>query len=411
MGNYMKFYIPCLIFFLVISDIYSTPSGQVESELSSEFTEVKNINVKMFYNEWKYFSVVADNYFSPDNTEENITISKNCYLASVGRFLSATDSYRSSLGNTFAIHQEIYTNDILEEVSLMLTESLQGNKTTADLLYYYINSQRLLVEYYYFLNASNQMSGSIIAIMLCVFSVLTLFSLIFFINYTKRRRMYIQLEKQVEEQRLVVKVQEDERERMGAELHDTVAQDIKVLQMFVAQLEPNLEKTNENRHLLEQIHQLENRSLSSLYGILNKLVPPELESGDFKGALLSLCGDFIRSSGMECIFYMEPGTRINDLDGETRMQVFRILQEALTNIEKHSQASTCTISMREQNDRILMFISDDGIGLGKGGKSGTFPNYGGFGLRGMEARTSLIGGDFRIRWDEDGTEIRLEIPI
>ena len=107
---------------------------------------------------------------------------------------------------------------------------------------------------------------------------------------------------------------------------------------------------------------------------------------------------------------MEPGARLNALTGDIRLQLYRVIQEALTNVARHSQATECIISVREENDRIIMFITDDGIGLGER-KLAQESDTGGFGLRGMESRIAIIGGDFRIRWDEDGTEIRLEIPV
>ena len=110
------------------------------------------------------------------------------------------------------------------------------------------------------------------------------------------------------------------------------------------------------------------------------------------------------------MFYVDPGAHLNALAKDVRLQVYRVVQEALTNVARHSKATECIISVREENNRIIMFISDDGIGLGERNppeKSDT----GGFGLRGMESRIAIVGGNFRVRWDEDGTEIRLEIPV
>lgn len=380
-------------------------------------------NDELFYQESNVFFGSSKIFFSSwEGNSQAILESRDEYCTALQRFLNIVASYRNSLSISFAMRHDLYTRDLLGEIKTALDSSLEiilinkGEDSSlwhdrkVLLLTHYITIQDNLREYLYLLNTSNQFSGAIITIMLCVFSVLTLLALIFFIKYAKNQLMFSQLEKRVSEQKLVVKIQEDERERMGVELHDTVAQDIKVLKIFIAQLEPQVRASEENQKLLEKIHQLETHSLTSLYSILNRLVPPELDSMDFKGVLLSLCNDFIRSSGLECVFYMEPGTRINDLSGETRLQVFRIVQEALTNVEHHSEASSCTITIREQDNRIIMFISDDGVGLDSTQENKN-QNYGGFGLRGMEARVALVGGDFKIRWDEEGTEIRLEIPI
>lgn len=321
---------------------------------------------------------------------------------------------------SYAIKQAVYTNDILRGLFSALEDSLfileQEISTEAEtevnqkLFVKYSLIQKEMISFFQLLNESARVSGFIITIMLCSLSIIIFGGLVFVLNYIKRRNQVIQLEKKVQEQHLVVKVQETERIKLGTELHDTAIQDFKALRLFLMQLESQIQKNSEVESILGKIHELEKHGLSTLYAILHRLAPPEVDGEDFKSALLSLCGNFKKDSGIDFVFYVDPGAHLNALAKDVRLQVYRVVQEALTNVARHSKATECIISVREENNRIIMFISDDGIGMGER-KPSEKSDTGGFGLRGMESRIAIIGGDFRIRWDEDGTEIRLEIPV
>ena len=388
---------------------------------------LKIYNDEQFYQEWYLFSDVAERFFSlpgadfEQNPVQDESPMKAYYRAST-RFLSALKLYQNTVGISFAVQQDVYRNDIFMglfvalEDSLFIMEQEMGTEDgvtveVAEKLFgKYLLIQKEMIGFFHLLNESARVSGSIITAMLCSLSFITFGGLVFVLNYIKRRTQIIQLAKKVEEQKLVVKIQEAERMGLGAELHDTIVQDVKALKLFIGQLESRIEKTEEIDDFLSKINQLTKRSLSLLYNILNRLVPPELSREDFKRVLLSLCGEFKKNSGIECVFYVEPGARLNALTGDIRLQLYRVIQEALTNVARHSQATECIISVREENDRIIMFITDDGIGLGERNPSEK-SDTGGFGLRGMESRIAIVGGNFRVRWDEDGTEIRLEIPV
>lgn len=345
---------------------------------------LKIYNDEQFYQEWYLFSDVAERFFSlpgadfEQNPVQDESPMEAYYRAST-RFLSALKLYQNTVGISFAVQQDVYRNDIFMGLFVALEDSLfimEQEMGTEDgvtvegaekLFGKYLLIQKEMIGFFHLLNESARVSGSIITAMLCSLSFITFGGLVFVLNYIKRRTQIIQLAKKVEEQKLVVKIQEAERMGLGAELHDTIVQDVKALKLFIGQLESRIEKTEEIDDFLSKINQLTKRSLSLLYNILNRLVPPELSREDFKRVLLSLCGEFKKNSGIECVFYVEPGARLNAL-------------------------------------------TDDGIGLGER-KPAQESDTGGFGLRGMESRIAIIGGDFRIRWDEDGTEIRLEIPV
>ncbi len=305
---------------------------------------LKIYNDEQFYQEWYLFSDVAERFFSlpradfEQNPVQDESPMEAYYRAST-RFLSALKLYQNTVGISFAVQQDVYRNDIFMglfvalEDSLFIMEQEMGTEDgvtveVAEKLFgKYLLIQKEMIGFFHLLNESARVSGSIITAMLCSLSFITFGGLVFVLNYIKRRTQIIQLAKKVEEQKLVVKIQEAERMGLGAELHDTIVQDVKALKLFIGQLESRIEKTEEIDDFLSKINQLTKRSLSLLYNILNSLVPPELSREDFKRVLLSLCGEFKKNSGIECVFYVEPGARLNALTGDIRLQLYRVIQE------------------------------------------------------------------------------------
>ena len=413
----------CFIIFLSV--VFSFPLPAQDDDSLTLLDNPDIYNDELFYQEWYLFSNAADKFFSMSSsnfTQELVQDESpiEAYYKATARFLADLKSYQNGLGISYAIKQKVYTKDILmglfsalEDSLFIMEQEMRAEDETGinqKLFSKYLIIQKEMIGFFHLLNESARVSGFIITTMLCSLSIIIFGGLVFVLNYIKRRNQVIQLEKKVQEQHLVVKIQETERIKLGTELHDTAIQDFKALRLFLMQLESQIQKNSEIDSILVKIHELEKNGLSTLYAILHRLAPPEVDGEDFKSALLSLCGNFKKDSGIDFVFYVDPGAHLNALAKDVRLQVYRVVQEALTNVERHSKATECIISVREENNRIIMFISDDGIGMGER-KPSEKSDTGGFGLRGMESRIAIIGGDFRIRWDEDGTEIRLEIPV
>ena len=413
----------CFIIFLFV--VFSFPLPAQDDDSLTLLDDPDIYNDELFYQEWYLFSNAADIYFSLPGSdfEQDLVQDESpieAYYKATVRFLADLKSYQNGLGISYAIKQKVYTKDILmglvsalEDSLFIMEQEMSAEDETGinqKLFSKYLIIQKEMIGFFHLLNESARVSGSIITTMLCSLSIIIFGGLVFVLNYIKRRNQVIQLEKKVQEQHLVVKIQETERIKLGTELHDTAIQDFKALRLFLMQLESQIQKNSEVESILGKIHELEKHGLSTLYTILHRLAPPEVDGEDFKSALLSLCGNFKKDSGIDCVFYVDPEAHLNALAGDVRLQVYRVVQEALTNVARHSKATECIISVREENNRIIMFISDDGIGLGER-KPAQESDTGGFGLRGMESRIAIIGGNFRVRWDEDGTETRLEIPV
>jgi signal transduction histidine kinase len=149
-------------------------------------------------------------------------------------------------------------------------------------------------------------------------------------------------------------------------------------------------------------------------------MPPDLGRYSLKDSLISLCDAFVKRTGIECIVEIEEGLDFGGLCGEHRLHLYRIAQEALNNIGKHSHAKQAVLVARRgaseppgfpgkrqpgSASRPLLFsISDDGVGLhGPGGN--------GFGMRTMRQRAAILGAfiDF-ISVAGSGLMVCLKIP-
>lgn len=203
------------------------------------------------------------------------------------------------------------------------------------------------------------------------------------------------------------RVKEDERKRIAREIHDELGQnlmalriDVSVLQARIAESTPAL---NERiRIALKHI----DTSIKAVRIIINNLRPSVLDLG-LHAAIEWQVNEFERRTGIACSLKMDEEQSGFNLDDNRATALFRILQESLTNVARHAQASQVDIDVGRQEDRFCMTISDNGVGLYPGCRRK--PNS--FGLLGIGERVSTLGGELKVESDEgQGTVVRVTIP-
>jgi two-component system NarL family sensor kinase len=203
----------------------------------------------------------------------------------------------------------------------------------------------------------------------------------------------------------IIDTQEEERGRVARELHDGISQ------MLVA-VRYTLELTR--RRLIKQddrIGESLDKGIDGLGGAIQEvrrisrdLRPGVLDDLGLGPALQSLSDDFGQRTGVDIT--VETVVFRNRLDQEARIALYRIAQEALTNIERHAAAKTVTISWKGNRRGGQLMITDDGLGMPQ--HTGKQP---GLGLRNMQERIEQIGGTLRIRSSADGTIIDAQVPL
>lgn len=199
-----------------------------------------------------------------------------------------------------------------------------------------------------------------------------------------------------------------ERNKMARELHDSISQDIHGLSYGLSSLKNQMKTLNidDNKvfKILNHLEKTVENTSEELKYMIKELKPAALEKNSLKDALLTHLDLFEARQEIEVKKNIDD---ITTLSPEQEYSVFRIVQEALTNIQKHSKANEVKINFKKQSsqsDRIQLIIEDNGQGFDIDNiKRGN-------GLNNMELRSRQIGGNFEIKSKfEKGTIIKVEL--
>ncbi len=210
----------------------------------------------------------------------------------------------------------------------------------------------------------------------------------------------------------LLKAQEEERERISAEIHDSVAQWM-VTASYHAQSSSALlleSRLDEARDEIEYATRIIGQSVKEIRRIITDLYPPALTELGLVEALRQNVDYFRKETGIVCCFQ---GGLTEELSPVQKIAIYRIVQEALNNVRKHAHATEVEVRLRSCADEVSAEIQDNGRGfdpdsaVGGGGVSS-----GKMGLLTMKGRAEMLGGDLRIETGRgSGTKVVLTIPL
>jgi len=230
------------------------------------------------------------------------------------------------------------------------------------------------------------------------------------------RRAHDILESQVEQRtaalRLLsarlMRVQDEERRRIARELHDSLGQ-------YLAAAKINLDVLATEQHdpaiYLREAQSLIDRAIADTRTLSHLLHPPLLDEAGFGTAAKWYVEGFGKRSKITTILDIPP--TLHRLPSEIELALFRILQESLTNVHRHSQAKKVEVSLALEGDKVTLVVEDHGKGiprevLERFAKSST--NVG-VGLAGMRERAKELGGTLNVDSGKKGTRLTVVIPI
>ena len=207
----------------------------------------------------------------------------------------------------------------------------------------------------------------------------------------------------------VVAAQEDERRRISRELHDEMGQALTAiklnLQILITTLPP------ENKSQLEQVNEiiaLTNTSLQEVRRLAMDLRPSILDDLGLVPTLRWYQSQFIKRSDTE--FDLSVPANFPRLAPEAETALYRVVQEAVTNISRHAQAKKVEISLSHDAQTVYCSIIDDGIGFKQ--EEDTSPVITGVGLTSMRERVEALNGEINISSSpQAGTEIDIKLPL
>jgi len=205
--------------------------------------------------------------------------------------------------------------------------------------------------------------------------------------------------------------QDSERRRIAQELHDSTAQNLAALAMNLARMDIQIEDLDSaSREIVSESLQLANRCMQEIRDFSYLLHPPTLDDYGLVSALQGYAEGFARRSGIEVELDL-PGD-FRRLPHEAETALFRVVQEALTNVQRHSGSPVARVRLVRKPAGVILEVTDNGRGfqvgsLADGGSGSRI----GLGLKGMKERIRHLGGSLEIKSDSHGTQIRASLPV
>lgn len=201
----------------------------------------------------------------------------------------------------------------------------------------------------------------------------------------------------------IVRAQEEERERVALELHDGLGQVLTSISLFASDLEDEVPPEAKPRAV--RVTELVRRAIGDSRQLVWSLRPPELERLGLVPAIRRLAEE-VSVPEMPVDLHEEIGDL--RLPPESEAVVYRVVQEAVHNAQKHSRAGAISILMRRRDGMLATLVEDNGRGF----EPESVPSGRGLGLVGMRERAELVDGDLVVESGAGtGTRIRLEVPI
>ena len=210
----------------------------------------------------------------------------------------------------------------------------------------------------------------------------------------------------------LIKIQENERLRISRELHDNLAQDLSSLKILFQTLFDSSYQIPEQ--LKEKITQMSNicqRSISSVRDMSYDLRPASLDELGLVKTIYQYCKEFNDNNSIHVIFNSAGMKQIN-IDVDTAINFYRIIQEALNNVKKHADAEIIKVNLVSSYPTIILQIEDDGIGFDVKTRKKELINEKRMGLKSIEERVGLLDGTFKLQSKKNvGTRIHVEVPV
>ncbi len=206
-------------------------------------------------------------------------------------------------------------------------------------------------------------------------------------------------------------MREEENVALAREIHDDLGQTLVVLKINMGMLKNKIIKSDTPKDSIEILDEFDNmvsligKTIKTARRIMSGLRPELLEMNGFTSAASSYLLEFEERYQIKCEF--TPETLSLEMNSQQSLAFFRILQESLNNIAKHSKATLVKVQLKNELSKLALEIIDNGIGFDINNSS----RQDSYGMIGMKERVVLLGGELDIISEiGKGTSVRVEIP-
>ena len=207
----------------------------------------------------------------------------------------------------------------------------------------------------------------------------------------------------------LVSAQEEERRVIARELHDEVGQALTAIKMELGVAQRGVPSDSREAGSLAEARSIAETALQNVRDMSQLLHPSMLDDFGLPETLQTYLRGFSKRSGVRAQIATE---RMDErLPADVEVGLYRIVQEALTNVLKHAQATTCTVRLVRRDDHVHLTIDDDGRGI-ESNVDPAVPARRGLGIIGMRERAASLAGTFAIQnRPEGGTHISVRLPL
>jgi signal transduction histidine kinase len=207
----------------------------------------------------------------------------------------------------------------------------------------------------------------------------------------------------------LIATQDEERRRIARELHDGLGQDLTVAKLMLQGVSREDQTAESREQTMADINRLIDGALQQVRSVSYLLHPPLLDEIGLRSALGWYVDGLSKRGGIEITLGTQPPD-FPRLAPELETTLFRVIQEALTNVFRHSRASKAWVTLEKRENEIAAAIRDDGIGVPD--EIAEFRNNSlGVGIGGMRQRVKELGGELSLKNTHPGTCVEVAIPI
>ena len=210
----------------------------------------------------------------------------------------------------------------------------------------------------------------------------------------------------------LLRTQDEERRRIGRDLHDSLGQVLSVLKMKLDSLKSVRTDEGATQQELEQCAGLAEECITEVRTLSYLLYPPMLEEMGLKSAISWYLDGFMKRSGIKTTLEIPPD--FGRVPRNVEVAIFRVLQESLTNVHRHSGSPTADVHLQVKDGAVLLEVSDKGHGMPLAHLEECAEDWMGavgVGLRGMNERLRQLGGRLQLSSTPQGTTVTGVVPI
>ena len=205
------------------------------------------------------------------------------------------------------------------------------------------------------------------------------------------------------------RLQQQERERIALELHDSTAQHLAAASLNLAGVRSRMSLSRRDAAVFDEIERSLQSAMHEVQVMSFGLYPPHLDDGDLDATLERFVRTYARHTGIRTTLHTP---KLDWLPSKTQQALLRVAQEALTNVHRHAAASRASVRLRITRESVLLLVADNGKGMDLPGGTDAATAGTGIGLSGMNARVDQLGGVLRVKSHRgQGTRILAQIPL